>query len=101
MDIMHFHIAQTNFLGGTPSFPIQGGPNKKFGTHEKLSRGCMVTLIGCRGIILMQKRGKFLDSFVENVQICRKLNEFHVFKKKRYCVDILLCSLVGLWMILD
>ena len=38
METMHFHIAQTglfydNFISHL------GGPNKQFGTHEKLFRG--------------------------------------------------------------
>ena len=41
---MQFHIAQTKIFLRTPSFPIQGGPNEQFGTHEKLSwGGCKVT----------------------------------------------------------
>ena len=38
IETMQFHIAQTNFFEDTfVSHP--GGPNKQFGTHEKLSWG--------------------------------------------------------------
>ena len=33
METMHFHILEENFVSQS------GCPNKKFGTHEKLSRG--------------------------------------------------------------
>ena len=42
METMHFHIAQTIFFKDT--FVLHsGGPNKQFGTHEKLSWGRKVT----------------------------------------------------------
>ena len=39
------------FFMGAKLFIVShsGGPNKQFGTHEKLSWGCKVTYIGCRG----------------------------------------------------
>ena len=39
METMHFYIAQTNFFLEDTFVSHPGGPNKKFGTLEKLSWG--------------------------------------------------------------
>ena len=39
METMHFHIAQTKMFFKNTFVSQSGGPNKQFGTHEKLSWG--------------------------------------------------------------
>ena len=62
---MHFHMAKTNFFfffffflgGGEQNFLQLGGPNENYGTHEKLSWGCMVGQISSWGIVQLVLNG--------------------------------------------
>ena len=63
METMHFHIFHTNLFLGQLCF-VFGGPNEQFGTHEKLTWGCKVGLIGCLGIALDMLFSSGKDNFV-------------------------------------
>ena len=64
METMYFHISNANLYLDQLCF-VFGGPNEQFGTHEKLTWGCKVGLIGCLGITLdmLFSSGKCNSSF--------------------------------------
>ena len=50
METIHFHIAHIKIVFEDNFVSRSGGPKEQFGTYEKLSWGCKVTLMWCRGI---------------------------------------------------
>ena len=55
IETMQYHIAQTKIFLRTPLFPIQGGPNEQFGTHENCPGGVQGNLNWMLGYLFLYK----------------------------------------------